>query len=148
MTPTRIRHFSTSRQSTTFDYTSIALGFTLNGILIQGQLRRPGKGNWLKTWASRTASSLFAQLAPIVFLLLVQYVPLFTTGFIPFVGPGGMFVSFMINLFHIIGVLAMTTPISTWYYELTGKVYLGAFINALLVSWMFTSSQVIAPLPI
>ena len=30
----------------------------------------------------------------------------------------------------------------------TGKVYLGAFVNAMLVTWMFVSSQVIAPLPI
>ena len=30
--------------------------------------------------------------------------PLFVIGIIPFVGPGGMFASFTMNLFHIIGV--------------------------------------------
>jgi hypothetical protein len=39
-------------------------------------------------------------------------------------------------------------PISTWFYQQTGKIYLGAFLNAMLVAWMFTSSQVIAPIPI
>jgi hypothetical protein len=91
---------------------------------------------------------VFALIAPLILFLAAQYVPLFTTGAIPFVGPGGMFVSFVINLFHIIGVLLMTTPISTWFYQLTGKIYLGALVNAALVAWMFTSSQVIAPIPV
>jgi dienelactone hydrolase len=126
----------------------LALGFVLNGVFLHGQLRRPRKDTWLKTYVSWTGSNLFATIAPISLFLLLQYVPLFLTGFIPFVGPGGMFVSFVINLFHIIGVLAMAAPISTWFYMLTGKIYLGAFVNAMLVAWMFASSQVIAPLPI
>ena len=52
------------------------------------------------------------------------------------------------NRFHIIGVLLMVILISTWFYQLTGKIYLGALVNAALVAWMFTSSQVIAPIPI
>jgi hypothetical protein len=59
-----------------------------------------------------------------------------------------MFVSFVINLFHIIGVLIIVTPISTWFYQITGKIYLGAMVNASLVTWMFVSSQVIAPIPV
>jgi cephalosporin-C deacetylase-like acetyl esterase len=35
-----------------------------------------------------------------------------------------------------------------WFYQLTGKIYLGARVNAALVAWMFTSSQVIAPIPV
>ena len=31
---------------------------------------------------------------------------------------------------------------------ITGKIYLGAMTSAALVSWMFASSQVIAPIPI
>jgi hypothetical protein len=30
---------------------------------------------------------------------------------------------------------------------LTGKIYLGALAHAALVTWMFTSSQGIAPIP-
>ena len=69
-------------------------------------------------------------------------------GFIPLVGPGGMFVFFVINLFHIMGVLIVVIPVSTWLFQLTGKIYLGAMTSAALVSWMFASSQVIAPIPI
>jgi hypothetical protein len=87
-------------------------------------------------------------ILPLLLFLCIQYVPLFTTGFIPLVGPGGMFVSFVLNLFHIIIVLCMVIPISTWFFQLTGKIYLGAILNAALVAWMFTSSQVIAPIPV
>ncbi len=87
-------------------------------------------------------------ITPILLFLCIQYVPLFITGFIPLVGPGGMFVAFVQNLFHIIGVLLMVVPISTWFFQLTGKIYLGAILNAALVAWMFTSSQVIAPIPV
>jgi len=126
----------------------LLVGFVLNGIFLHGQLRRPRHRTWPKTFVSWSLSNVFALIAPLVLFLAVQYVPLFTSGAIPFVGPGGMFVSFVINLFHIIGVLLMTTPISTWFYQLTGKIYLGALVNAALVAWMFTSSQVIAPIPV
>ena len=87
-------------------------------------------------------------VSPLVLLLFVQYVPLFISGAIPLVGPGGMLIAFTHNLFHIIAVLIMIIPISTWFYQLTGRIYLGAILNAGLVTWMFVSSQVIAPIPV
>ena len=86
-------------------------------------------------------------VAPLILFLMIQYIPLFSTGFIPLVGPKGMFVPFVINLFHIIGVLIMITPLSTWFYQITGKIYLSGLMNALIVTWLFASSQVIAPIP-
>ena len=118
------------------------------GIFLHGELRRAKKKTWFNTFIVWSFTNTFALIAPLILFLMIQYVPLFTTGFIPLVGPGGMFVSFVINLFHIIGVLIITTPISTWFYQLTGKIYLGAMVNASLVTWMFVSSQVIAPIPI
>jgi len=59
-----------------------------------------------------------------------------------------MFIAYTHNLFHIIGVLILVTPISTWFYQLTGNIYLGAILNAALVTWMFVSSQVVAPIPV
>ena len=58
-----------------------------------------------------------------------------------------MLTSFTMSLFHLIGVLIMIVPLSTWFYQLTGKIYLGALVSAALVAWMFASSQVIAPIP-
>jgi pimeloyl-ACP methyl ester carboxylesterase len=126
----------------------ILVGFLGTGILLHGQLRRPFKRSWVGTFVSWSWFNILALVIPLVLLLAFQYGPLITTGFIPLVGPGGMFVTFMINLFHIVAVLLITIPISTWFFQLTGKIYLGALVNAALVTWMFVSSQVIAPLPI
>ena len=126
----------------------LLMGFVLMGIFLHGQLRRPQKATWLKTFASWSTLNILVLTIPLILFLLLQYVPLFTIGAIPFVGPGGMFIAYTHNLFHIIGVLVMITPLSTWFYQLTGKIYLGAILNAALVTWMFVSSQVIAPIPV
>jgi pimeloyl-ACP methyl ester carboxylesterase len=126
----------------------LLLGFVFMSFFLHGQLRRRLKRTWLRTWASWSASNVAAMTLPLVLLMMIQYVPLLTAGIIPFVGPGGMLANFTMSLFHIIGVLILVVPLSTWFYQLTGKVYLGAFVNAALVAWMFASSQVIAPIPV
>jgi len=126
----------------------LAVGFLLMGIFLHGQLRRPAKSSWWLTFVTWSAYNILVLVIPLVVLLLFQYVPLFTIGTIPLVGPGGMFIAFTHNLFHIIGVLIMVIPISTWFYQITGKIYLGALLNGALVTWMFVSSQVVAPLPV
>jgi hypothetical protein len=124
------------------------IGFLLMGNFLHGQLRPPQRESWWKTFLSWSGSNIFAVTSPLILLLLIQYVPLFAFGFIPFVGPGASLVSFVLNLFHIVGVLVIVTPISTWFYQLTGRPWVGALLNALLVAWMFASSQVIAPIPL
>lgn len=44
-------------------------------------------------------------------------------------------------------LLAITSLISTFFFLCSGKIYLGAFVNAAMVTWIFASSQVIAPIP-
>jgi len=126
----------------------ILVGFMLFGRFLHGPLRvSPGK-SVIGTFVKGSLANMFAVILPVVLFLLLQYLPLFTTGFIPFVGPGGMFVTFVLGLFHIIGVLMIVIPISTWFYETTGRIHLGAFLNSLIVTWMFASSQVVAPIPV
>lgn len=126
----------------------LLVGFVFMAVFLHGQLRRPAKHSRLATWISWSSWNLAAMVSPLILFLLIQYVPLFTTGFIPLVGPGGMFVAFIHGLFHIIGVLIVVVPLSTWFFQLTGKIYLGALLNALIVTWMFVSSQVVAPIPV
>jgi len=126
----------------------LLVGFLFLGLFLHAQIRRPKRESWLKTFASWSITNILVLVVPIILFMMIQYIPLFTTGLIPLVGPGGMFVTFVLNLFHIIGVLIVVTPVSTWFYQITGKIYLGAILNAFLVAWMFTSSQVIAPIPV
>ena len=126
----------------------LLVGFLLMGVFLHGQLRRPLKPTWFKTFISWSGFNIMVLVIPLVLLLLVQYIPLFINGTIPLVGPGGMLIAFTHNLFHIIAVLILVIPISTWFYQLTGRIYLGAIVNAGIVAWMFVSSQVIAPIPV
>jgi uncharacterized protein len=126
----------------------LLLGFLFMALFLHGQFRHRPKKTWLRTWAGWSLANVLALIMPLILFLLIQYVPLLTAGMIPFVGPGGMLANFTMGLFHIIGVLILVIPLSTWFYQLTGKIYLGAFLNAALVAWMFTSSQVIAPIPV
>ena len=126
----------------------LLLGFLFLSLFLHGQYRRPRKDTWLKTFLSWSVSNVLVMIVPLILFLMVQYVPLLTAGIVPFVGPGGALASFTMNLFHIIGVLILVVPISTWFFQLTGKIYLGTLVNAALVAWMFTSSQVIAAIPV
>lgn len=123
-------------------------GFIQMGYFLHGQLRLPKKDTWLKTYLYWAVINTLTMIIPVILFMLVQYIPIFTIGVIPFVGPGGVLANFTMSLFHIIGVLIMIVPLQTWFFQWTGRPYLGAFINAAIVAWMFTSSQVIAPIPI
>jgi len=125
----------------------ILFGFIALTTFIHGQLRRAQKSTWLKTYISWTGYNVFALITPLILFLLIQYIPLLTTGFILFEGPGGVFVVFILELFFIMLTLTIIVTLSTWYYQITGRIYLSAFMSALIVTWLFASSQVIAPIP-
>jgi len=122
--------------------------FLMTGAFLHGQIRRPAEGGWLRTLAARSGYAALALCLPILLFLAVQYVPLFTCGAIPFVGPNGLFVVFIINLFPIVALFALTAALSTWLHQLTGTIYAGAILNSLIIAWVFASSQVIAPIPV
>ena len=129
-------------------YPFLLVGFLQTGVFLHGQIRPAPGDTPIKTWLHWSGVNILTLVLPLVAFMAVQYVPLFINGFIPLVGPGGMFANFIINLFHINGVLIVVIPLSTWMFQLTGKIYLGAIISAAIVAWMFASSQVIAPIPI
>lgn len=122
--------------------------FLMTGAFLHGQIRRPLGNGWLRTLAARSGYAALALCAPILLFLAVQYVPLFTSGAIPFVGPNGLFVVFIINLFPIVALFTLTAALSTWLHQLTGAIYTGAILNSLIIAWVFASSQVIAPIPV
>ena len=124
------------------------IGFTQVNILLQAQLRpKPGKTHFA-TILRKSVVGILVMILPLLFMMALQYVPLYLAGIVPFVGPGGALVGFVINIEHMMVLLALMIPIGTVLYEATGSVYPGAVLNALIVTWMFTSSSVIAPLPI
>jgi hypothetical protein len=126
----------------------IVVGFVGMALFLHRRVGVAIRGGWHGTLAATSLRNLLVVCAPLVVLLAVQYVPLLATGAIPLVGPGGMFVLFVFNLFHIVGVLVAVVPVSTGLHLATGKPIVGALTAALIVAWIFASTQVIAPIPI
>ncbi|HKJ28358.1 MAG TPA: alpha/beta fold hydrolase, partial [Anaerolineales bacterium] len=123
-------------------------GFIQVGYFLYGRMRRPLKATLGKTFRSWTWTAIWVMVTPLLVQLALQYVPNVLFGVVPFIGPSSALVGFIINLVHIIIVLLMLLPLSTYFFLLTGNVYTGAILNAFLVTWMFASSQVIAPIPV
>ena len=46
--------------------------------------------------------------------------------------PTGMFIPFFLDLFHVLGVLVLVVPLSTWLHQPTGKIRAGAIVCARL----------------
>ncbi|MBN1874633.1 MAG: alpha/beta hydrolase [Anaerolineae bacterium] len=123
-------------------------GFLGTGMFLHGTIRRPHRATWAQTFTSWSLTNVLVQAIPLILFLMVQYVPLLVFNVVPLVGPGGVMATFIMNLFQIILVLAIMDIISTWCYQLTGNILLGALLNAALVAWIFASAQVIAPVPV
>lgn len=126
----------------------LLVGFLGMGAFLHGMVRRPPKATWWRTFVDWKGTNVLIQIVPLVLFLLLQYAPLLLFNVVPLVGPGGVMATFIMNMFQLVLVLALTAVISTWCYVLTGKIYLGALVNALWVAWLLASSQVIAPIPV
>jgi dienelactone hydrolase len=126
----------------------LLVGFLFLGFFLYGQVRPPLRATLLGTFRRWSVVCTSVVVVPLLILMGVQYVPLLLADTVLLTGPGDMLVLMLINVAHIIGVLLMVIPVGTWCFLLTGRPYLGALLSALLVAWMFASSQVIAPMPV
>lgn len=72
-------------------------------------------------------------------LLLILYVPLFTGG------PVGIsdvrLILYAIVAIQVLPLFIIVSCISVYFYEKTGLIYAGAFINALFITWYIVASQ-------
>jgi dienelactone hydrolase len=108
------------------------LYYLVASLALNGQLKLANKGPATRYWfAIGTASAGF-----LVFLLL-EYIPLFA---------GGTLLSAAQPLNTIIAIqflplMIVTSLFSTWFFEKTGRIYAGALINALFISWYIAAGQ-------
>lgn len=116
-------------------------GFTLFFVILSTALHRQ------LIWSNRSGNLTTLQRSMIYnagvlsvgFLLLlgVQYVPLFmgTTMLLP-EQP-----LLTIVAIQFVPLLGFAAAVSTWLYALTGRVYAGAFFNAIFVTWYIVAGQ-------
>jgi hypothetical protein len=100
--------------------------------VLHGQLRRPG---W--TLAQELVLHVGLMTTGFVALLLVQYVPLVRGGTLFFPSEP----LWTILAFQLVPIMAMVAIVDTVFFRRTGQVYLGAFTNSFLVTWIVVASQ-------
>ena len=108
--------------------------FLVSGTILFGQLRRehlkPG-------WAMLVNVGLL--VSGFIGLLLFQYVPLLLGGTL--LNPVESLWS--IIAFQFLPLMTIVGLVSSYFYRKTGHIYVGAFMSALIITWIVVASQAI-----
>ncbi len=110
-----------------------AFYFVIIGMVIHGELRRNSSA-----WA-QTIVNILLLIGGYILFFLLQYIPLFsgkTLLIAPFNLP-------TIVLFQFVPIFIIVGLVSTYFYRRTGHIFVGSFINTLLVTWTLVAGQVI-----
>ncbi len=110
------------------------LFFLVLSLTLHNQLRRAG----ISGWTNAGILSL-----GFVLLLLVQYVPLVLGGAMAIASQPLL----TIVAFQFVPLLALVALVSTFCFERTGSIYLGAWINSLVVTWYMVAGTATQAVP-
>ncbi|MBW2559107.1 MAG: alpha/beta hydrolase, partial [Deltaproteobacteria bacterium] len=81
--------------------------------------------------------AVYFLIAGYVLFLILQYAPLFAGGTLAI--PEGHLLG--IVLFQFLPIFTIVALVSTYFFRKTGHIYVGSFINAMLVTWIVVAGQ-------
>jgi pimeloyl-ACP methyl ester carboxylesterase len=113
------------------------LFFIAIGTVLHGQLRPTSKGNELGQ-GSEMAINVALLILGFVGLLLYQYIPLLMGGTLSLRNE----ILFSILAIQLLPIMTIVALAYTYFYRKTGHIYVGAFLCAILVTWIIVASQV------
>lgn len=115
----------------------VNVGFKLFGNM--RQIRKETVGNFVKCWMG----NVFVLLGGLLVVILLEYIPFFM-GY----GPGADLLfgttfggPFMSALILLAPQFVFFTFLSTWFERKSGSVYVGAFVSAMLATWIVTGGS-------
>lgn len=113
----------------------LALFYLMFAVVLHGQLRSL-TGSLKKRMLM---SAMLGSLGYLI-LLLVMYIPILAGGVAPFINTiyQTLFVIVAVQLFPLFLLVSL---ISTYFYEKTGLVYTGVFVNAFFITWYMVAAQ-------
>jgi len=108
-----------------------AFYFVIIGMVIHGELRR-----FSSAWA-QTIVNILLLIGGYILFLLVQYIPFFLGKTLLLVDAhiASIVLLQFFPMFIIVGL------VSTYFFRRTGHIFVGSFINAMLISWTLVASQ-------
>jgi dienelactone hydrolase len=108
-----------------------AFYFVIIGMVIHGELRR-NSGAW-----AQTVVNILLLIGGYILFFLFQYIPLFS-GKTMLIADAHLPT---IVLFQFIPMFIIVGLVSTYFYRKTGHIFVGSFINAMVVTWTIVASQ-------
>ncbi len=109
-----------------------AFFFLVLSTILNGELRRRDVHD---LWKILLINVVLLIIGFIV-LLLIQYVPLLTGGTMPLAEP-----LLTIVAFQFVPLLAFVALFVTYFFHKTGRIYTGAFLSAMFITWVIVAAQ-------
>jgi hypothetical protein len=124
-------------------YLPIILPFFLvnGGVLLFGQLRQEEAGSSFKTYFIWWIKLMFATLAGLLVVFLVQYLGVMVSNY-PFEGFSNAPIMYL-QLMAVIPFFGLLYFIMIFLFRKTGKIYLGSFFGAIITVWFLTVGTLI-----
>jgi dienelactone hydrolase len=109
-----------------------AFYFVIIGMVIHGELRRHS-GAW-----AQTVVNILLLIGGYILFFLFQYIPLFSGKTMPIADAHLP----TVLLFQYIPIFIIVGLVSTYFFRKTGHIFVGSFINAMLITWIIVAGQV------
>ncbi len=132
--PMSVRHFGIALAYLPF----FGFFFLMLSTVLAGQLRRVDAEGKPISLRNALLINVALLIVGFVVLLLIQYVPLLTGGTMPLAEP-----LLSILAFQFVPLMAIAALLLTYFLYKTGRIYTGAFLVALLISWYIIAGQAI-----
>jgi pimeloyl-ACP methyl ester carboxylesterase len=110
--------------------------FIILGLVLNGQLRPTRKGMEMSL-GSEMAINVALLVLGFIGLIAFQYIPLLMGGTLTLRSE----ILFSILLFELLPIMTIVALAYTFFYRKTGHIYVGAFLCAMLVTWILVASQ-------
>ena len=117
-----------------FIFFCLVLGTALNG-----QLRLCQEGGTSIPLGRAMFINLIIMIIGIIGLLVYQYIPLLSGGTLTI--PGEPLLTIL--GYQFIPLLGIVGLVTTYFFRKTGHIYVGAFLSAMLITWIVVAGQVI-----
>ena len=137
-----LRQFTGYRLTQFFVYLIPSLLFFLfnGGIYLFGRIRPKTHSTFAKTHLVWFGRSIYAMMAGLILIFAIHYLPLLFLGTAPSFHFIPMAALFQIFLMQAIPQFTLMIFLLTYFYQKTGKIYLGSFVVAMIITWIIAIS--------
>jgi pimeloyl-ACP methyl ester carboxylesterase len=116
-----------------------AFYFLIAGLVLHGELRCARKDSSDLAGGKEMLINVLLMIGGYVLFFLYQYIPLYSGGTLAVANRWSPLYS--IVMFQFLPIFTIVALVSTYFYRKTGHVFVGSFINAMVVTWIVVAGQ-------